>query len=201
MAELFKFRCSTCGKLLGVSPRKVGRPVLCPRCQTELIVPMPGDQAEPADPDDPADGDDAPDLGIDLGFTSPLDIRPAESPTPAAQERPAHEVEAVDFLGKIAATGLPEPDRPPDDLGNDPGPEAEDDAGDPDEELLIATPAEPLVPRTGRAGRAGRPEMVPDRRRDVALPRTAVIAWSLFALLALALSFVAGLMIGHYRWK
>jgi hypothetical protein len=38
------------------------------------------------------------------------------------------------------------------------------------------------------------------RARDVVLPRSVVLAWSLFVLLALALAFGAGLLAGHYIW-
>jgi hypothetical protein len=32
------------------------------------------------------------------------------------------------------------------------------------------------------------------------MPRSAVVAWSLFVLLALVLAFVAGLLAGHFVW-
>ncbi|HWE36820.1 MAG TPA: hypothetical protein VG406_09660 [Isosphaeraceae bacterium] len=49
------------------------------------------------------------------------------------------------------------------------------------------------------------PSLLADRRaprsRDlVTLPRAAILAWSLFASLALAMAFVAGMMVGHYLW-
>ena len=195
MAELFRFRCSGCAKLLGVSPRKVGRSVACPQCGTDLIVPSPDDTAT-ENPDD--SGDDFADLGIDLGFGSPLAIRPPER-SPA--DRLPVEDEASAFLGKIAEMGLTEPEPSPtadnpEHQPDDPG--APDDEPDAEEEPLVATPAEPLVARSRRP----RPSPATfDRRRDVNLPRTAVILWALFALFSLALSFVAGLMIGHYRWR
>jgi hypothetical protein len=37
--------------------------------------------------------------------------------------------------------------------------------------------------------------------REVTLPATVVLAWSLFVLLALGMAFIAGLMIGHFVWK
>ncbi len=37
-------------------------------------------------------------------------------------------------------------------------------------------------------------------RRDVVMPRVAVIGWSLFVILALFLAFIAGLLIGHFLW-
>lgn len=198
MAELFKFRCSQCAKLLGVAPRKVGRAVHCPRCGTELVVPAPDDPSAVGEPTDDDDPTEFADLGIDLGFASTLDIRPPErtaSPTP---ERSPTESEALAFLDRIADEGIagppdPSPSRPTD--PDDPTGPAED-ADEP--EPLVAAPAEPLVARA-RAGRGHAATF--DRRRDVNLPRTAVTAWAMFALFALASSFVAGLLLGHYHWK
>jgi hypothetical protein len=39
------------------------------------------------------------------------------------------------------------------------------------------------------------------RRNDVALPRTVVVLWSFFVILALALAFTAGLLAGHFLWR
>jgi hypothetical protein len=36
--------------------------------------------------------------------------------------------------------------------------------------------------------------------REVTLPASVVLAWSLFGLIGIATSFLAGLMIGHYIW-
>jgi hypothetical protein len=37
--------------------------------------------------------------------------------------------------------------------------------------------------------------------REVVLPAGAVLAWSLFGLIGIATSFIAGLMVGHYFWR
>ncbi len=39
------------------------------------------------------------------------------------------------------------------------------------------------------------------RSQEVILPASVVLAWSLFVLLGIALSFIAGLMVGHFLWK
>jgi len=39
------------------------------------------------------------------------------------------------------------------------------------------------------------------RSHEVILPASVVLAWSLFVLLGIALSFIAGLMVGHFLWK
>jgi hypothetical protein len=36
---------------------------------------------------------------------------------------------------------------------------------------------------------------------EVILPASVVLAWSLFVLAAIALSFLAGLMVGHFLWR
>jgi hypothetical protein len=56
--------------------------------------------------------------------------------------------------------------------------------------IRIAEPPERLVERPAAT-----------RTRDLALPRSVVVAWSLFVLVAQALAFVAGLLAGHYLWK
>jgi hypothetical protein len=38
------------------------------------------------------------------------------------------------------------------------------------------------------------------RVRDVILPASVVLSWSLFVLLGITLSFVAGLLMGHFLW-
>ncbi|MBX6316221.1 MAG: hypothetical protein IRY99_25410, partial [Isosphaeraceae bacterium] len=38
------------------------------------------------------------------------------------------------------------------------------------------------------------------RRGDVVLPRTAVVLWSFFVLLAVVFAFSAGLLAGHFLW-
>ena len=203
MADLFRFRCSACGKLLGVSARKVGRPVACPKCGTELIVPEPADD-EPAAVGEP---DDFAGLGIDLGIASPLDLRPpADRPASRREARGADLVEAVAFLEGVAAdppafvgSAIADLPAPPDEGDSTPaaGGASLDEEVEP--EPLIQSPVEPLIPRRRRSQVATAPPG--DRRRDVVLPRTAVVAWSLFAIVALGLAFVAGLMIGHYRWR
>jgi phage FluMu protein Com len=45
------------------------------------------------------------------------------------------------------------------------------------------------------------PGTEPRRIHEVTLPASVVVAWSLFVLVAVAMSFVAGLMIGHFLWR
>ena len=196
MAELFKFRCSQCEKLLGVSPKKAGRTVQCPRCGTELIVPL---AETAADSPDLQPLDEPLELGIDFGLSSSLDLRPFDRPRGKIAEPAVTEVEAISFLERIAGSEDAEPpnlgtivaSEPPASYGEEPD-------ADLDPEPLVQTPVEPLISQPRRS--RGHHSTI-DRHRDVVIPRTAVVAWSLFALLALTFSFVAGLMVGHYRWK
>ncbi len=45
------------------------------------------------------------------------------------------------------------------------------------------------------------PVSEPRRIHEVTLPASVVLAWSLFVLAAIAMSFVSGLMIGHFLWR
>jgi hypothetical protein len=81
---------------------------------------------------------------------------------------------------------------------------------------LAPRPAEPPppVPASSRAEAAlvgtaieiEHPAILPPgseirRVSEVILPASVVLSWSLFALLGIALSFVAGLLMGHFLWK
>ncbi|MDE2507206.1 MAG: hypothetical protein KGM43_08355 [Planctomycetota bacterium] len=46
-----------------------------------------------------------------------------------------------------------------------------------------------------------RDRAIAPRPRDLILPRSVVMAWSLFVLLALAATFLAGLLAGHFIWR
>ena len=39
------------------------------------------------------------------------------------------------------------------------------------------------------------------RVSEITLPASVVLSWSLFVLLAIALSFIAGLLMGHFLWR
>jgi len=176
MAELFKFRCYQCEKLLGVPDSKLGARIKCPRCGAELIVPSPDDDETPPPGAPEGDGIRLEDLGLRLepGPVAPAAVDPLV-PDPIA------------FLQRAA-----EPDPEPAEFDPDPGPTGLPEPPDPLEA--------PLVPGRKRRGRSSLVEETA-RRRDVVLPRTAAVAWSLFGLLALGFAFTAGLMIGHFLWK
>lgn len=192
MAELFRFRCYHCHKLLGASPSRIGSVVHCPKCRTELIVPPPVDDPPAPDPEDLGD----PPIRLeDLGLRLDLQTEPPTKILPATDEP-----NPVAFLEQVAA----------DEPSTDTGPEipAPPDPSDPGEGSGLPEPPDPLdsplSPRPRRARRRARPSELMEpvaRRRDVVLPRTAAVAWSLFALLALACAFGSGLLVGHFLWR
>jgi DNA-directed RNA polymerase subunit RPC12/RpoP len=52
-----RFRCAYCNQLMGISKRKAGHVVRCPKCAGEIIVPVPEGMQAPADqPEEPAAG-------------------------------------------------------------------------------------------------------------------------------------------------
>ncbi len=190
MVALFKFRCYQCEKLLGAPPSKLGAVVSCPRCGVELIVPRP-DDAEPPPEEPEGDAFRLEDLGLRL--------------EPEPQSPPTSNPSAPDPIAFLERASDPEPDS-----------EAEAEAEDEDEADSESSQAEPeippglpeppdplgspLVPGIRRRGTSPLTEPAA-RRRDVILPRTAAVAWSLFALLAMAFAFGAGLLAGHFLWR
>ena len=185
MAELFKFRCYQCQKLIGAPPSRFGSVVKCPKCAVELIVPSP-DAIASADPESEID----PDLfrPEDLGLN--LEPEPLRRPAAFASSQPTPVgPDPIAFLSRLdqdadSTDAEPSADDPPPEDGPD----------------LIEPAVEPLVPQkrgrtaTGGGGTSG-------RARDVILPRTAAVAWALFALFALALAFLAGLLLGQRLGK
>ena len=61
----------------------------------------------------------------------------------------------------------------------------------------VVVPAISIEPPAIRPAAAAEPQGI----REVVLPASVVLAWSLFVLLAVPMAFIAGLMVGHYLWK
>ncbi len=220
---LFKFRCSQCQKLLGVSHSRAGTRVNCPRCNTELIVPEPSGEHEVAE-----EGSTVPDLSAiglstldGLGSIRPEDLRvlpgigrvddvpapsrgaSAPSWVPDIATEPGPAIPALRETTRPAASRRD--DLAPDEIGDilqavqaaqiaSPG-RSEPDGPDPAHirEPEVATAVELEAPTIRPAGAP--------RRNDVAVPRSALIAWSFSAVLAIASAFFAGLLAGHFVWK
>ena len=192
MAELFRFRCYQCQKLIGAPPSRFGSVVKCPRCGVELIVPSPDELPTP---------DENPDLNAfrpeDLGLRIELEpLLQPQAPAPTASETVVGP-DPIAFLNQVAETG----EYPTPEIRQE-LPTGSLDASEPSVEPseLISPREEPLIPRK-RGRRPSAPGEPTIRARDVVLPRTAAVAWALFAILALAFAFTSGLFVGHTLWK
>lgn len=184
MANLFKFRCYGCGKLLGAPPSKIGKIIHCPKCGVELIVPVPDD--EPA----PAEASEAEEIRLeDLGLR--LEPERLVAPPPAIAP-PTIDPSLPDPIAFLQSEAVNEPEAAPGPADEGPPIEGLPEPPDPLDS--------PLVPGSRRRGRSLLAEPVA-RRRDVILPRTAAVAWSLSALLAMAFAFTTGLLVGHFLWR
>jgi phage FluMu protein Com len=186
MATLFKFRCYQCNKLLGAPPSKIGRIIHCPKCGTELIVPVPEDQETSADS---SEGDEfrLEDLGLRLEPERLVEPPPTITPPPTIDPS------LPDPIAFLQSEAVNEPQASPD--ATEEGPPPIEGLPEPPDPL-----GSPLVPGSRKRGRSLLAEPMA-RRRDVILPRTAAVAWALFALLAMAFAFTSGLLVGHFLWK
>lgn len=190
MAELFRFRCFNCQKLMGAPASKFGKKAHCPRCGVELIVPIPEDAEGRDVPEDEYEEEnpDAVDLGalgMDLAAPPPRKTAATSLRDPGFVEPPTN---PIAFLETAPAT--------PEEADVD----EEGDSPAPDESVVpidLKTPAAPLTERRTRVIA----EDNQNRRRDVILPRTAAIAWAMSSLLGIGFAFVAGMLIGHYLWR
>jgi phage FluMu protein Com len=186
MATLFKFRCYQCNKLLGAPASKIGRIIHCPKCGAELIVPLPDDEEAASDS---SEGDEfrLEDLGLRL------EPERLVEPPPTIVPHLAIDPSLPDPIAFLESEAVNAPEPSPDATGEEPPPiEGLPETPDPAET--------PLVPGSRRRGRSILAEPVA-RRRDVILPRTAAVAWALFALLGMAFAFTTGLLVGHFLWK
>lgn len=179
----FTFRCADCNRLLGVSRSRIGSTVQCPKCGVDLVVP---------DPDQ--DNDDRPETRGEPSSSS------GESATVGAQAdgaAPAFaglsiEPEPLSLRSRESARPFRMPDHR---AAAEPvaAPESAEGrlAGLRVEEppLRELSPAS-LDPGARALARPG----------DVVLPRTALLLWSFVMLVALVMSFAAGVLAGHFLW-
>ena len=196
MAELFRFRCYQCQKLMGAPPSRFGKVVKCPGCGAELVVPSPDDGAR----SDTSSGSGVDlgggenDLGIDLGG---LDLNLKPTPARATSGTSLRDPNfGVDQTNPISAFLEATPPEPSPDAGLV---AAAPDVSTEPQSLETVDTARRVSPLTGRKPIAVETDLA-TRRRDVVLPRTVVLAWALSALLGLGFAFLAGLMIGHSLW-
>jgi hypothetical protein len=136
------------------------------------------------------------DLRVEAEFFQSLTNRPPATPTPRTDPFEVPSSFSPEMLPPVPEVPAPsEPNFAPPSVSVSPGPIA---APPP----LPAPPLDVVVPPIQFETSPILPTATEVRRiREVTLPATVVLAWSLFVLLSVAMSFVAGLMIGHYLWK
>ncbi|WZO99640.1 hypothetical protein EP7_001251 [Isosphaeraceae bacterium EP7] len=199
-APIVRFRCYRCDQLLGVSASKVGRTATCPRCRAELLVPTP--EAEPVE-------SVAPESAIEPPAPVPAGSFDFPAQAPSTPERLSGDPVLEFDLGsiEIAPTRLVDPV-----IRRESSPfRASTDVAPPFSAELLVQPPEtaPFIPDEIIAAeiRLDPPRVVDrdiasrrGRGREVTLSPSVVTAWMFFVLLGLALSFVGGLLVGHYLW-
>lgn len=215
------FRCYQCNQVLRTAKSKVGAVVACPKCGTELVVPEPAEKT-------PASGEPGGAIGAEtdpgelirslvntgpppevenirsLVNTGPRaeveNIRPEDIRVePGVAPRPPAPNRTTRVAAEPPQPSRSEPPAPSFEVRLDQNPEAapRTRAVEPDPDF----PPIKIAPQPIRSEPAPSAQHSPlPRPRDIVLPRTAVVAWSLFVLLALALSFLAGLLAGHFLW-
>jgi DNA-directed RNA polymerase subunit RPC12/RpoP len=113
-----RFRCAYCNQLMGISKRKAGQVVRCPKCAGEIIVPMPEGMQAPADqPEEPAAGPAAfEDLNFEQhlhepatgknGATAATETAAAQPQAPAAATPEASSAAPPNRLGFFMPLGM-----------------------------------------------------------------------------------------------
>jgi hypothetical protein len=148
------------------------------------------------------------DLRVEAEFFQSLTREPARPPAPDPAPWPAPESPSPSFgfetpIFTSPAPVVSEPVRATRTVEEAPAlPRTVDLAPRPPE---IPKPT-PEVPTIGPQIEIEPPTILPPshelgRVREVVLPASVVLAWSLFVLLGITLSFVAGLLMGHFLWK
>jgi phage FluMu protein Com len=197
--EMIRFRCYQCGRLLGAPASKVGRTTSCPKCKAELIIPDP--EAEP-------------DIGDAIRSLTPaIDI--SQTPqTPESTRAESHdpgfsweEIDTAIFQSAAAANERLDLQFPITEPAIEPPPLPLPPISTVSEIVEVdLAQVDPEVP--------GMPEIQVDvapvtvdrsapRRNpgDVVLSQSILVSFSVFVILALGISFLAGLFTGHYFWK
>ncbi len=105
-----RFRCAYCNQLMGISRRKAGKVVRCPKCAGEIIVPVPEGMDAPDPPESPAEQAAGPAAFEDKNFEQALNAAP--QPTP---ERPSATVPTEP--APLPDVPVPTPAAPPKRLG------------------------------------------------------------------------------------
>ena len=226
-----KFRCYQCNQLLGVPPKKAGSVIACPRCGAELLVPRPESEPVPslaqelvpvpagrsrsrgsaadAEPTRSEAGS-IPSFANELGTGIPEDLvalRPEDIRVEAEfADLVISTNEPTSLTGEPAAASAP--------VGISPEPISADTfLADVPPVSRISTQATAEQPPVDAAPSGVLPEIsieppsiLPMNRRigpvrEVLIQPAVLLVWSMIVLLSLPLSFIAGLLIGHFLWR
>ncbi len=197
---VIRFRCYRCNKLLGTSPSRAGKTTTCPNCKAELIVPEPEDTEKAALAEATRslvpDLDDAPRV---VERDRDPDAPPPHDPTFSWEELDTAVFQVPGGPAPIdlpISFGPPEPRHEP-----EASPVADPPPAPPPVAIRPPAPAEAVPEITVETG-----PIVVDRARrrrpgEVVLTQSVITSWAVFMLLALGISFLAGVVVGHFVWK
>lgn len=120
-------------------------------------------------------------------FSFPGIVTGPDPAPPPAEPTPAPDAEGPPFLASLGA----------------PSAGSATAAAPPPLPISAPTPEPAVVPPIRLDTETIRPTQAAEPRaiREVVLPASVVLAWSLFVLAAVPMAFLAGLMIGHFLWK
>ena len=222
-----KFRCNDCGQLLGVARAKAGSAISCPKCSATLFVPLtsvemppPAEAVRPARAGGISGGSGTGTASWPAGMLIPSPPPTASRPAP----EPARTVGSSDALELLdirpedirVEPGFPSkpPDPPP--VAPPPPPPRVSPPIAPAPLAAVVAPSRAQGQEDG-ASDVGMPTIRVDDRiassptrrspaplsrpSDMVVPRSVVTAWSFLVLLALGMTFVSGLLLGHFVWK
>ena len=213
VGDVLKFRCYRCGKLLGAPAAKGGKATSCPNCRAELIIPG----------RDEGEGSGVPELARAIDYNASPRASTSTPPASAAGRDPGFSWEDIDtgiFQAAAAAIDIDSPitivprgtspeSSPalhpfnPTNLPQDstPPPPALVEGAT---ELPSATQSSSDILAIKIPGRIPPAAPAAESRRgtgEVVLSRGVVASGMAFALIAVGIAFLAGLVVVHYIWR
>ncbi len=177
-----KFRCAYCNQLLGIARRKAGSVVKCPTCSGQVVVPSAEDLGEAPEPPAPTAAPPPPGRRGNLGSSG---ARPA---VPRMTQPALFEGNELDRLLEGAAGEMPSVLNQP----HAPAPNA------PVAPMAPVVPMAPLAPARGTTNPAPAPPSPGAAPVGFFLTPARATLWSVAIVLALAVAFGSGLLVGMY---
>jgi len=174
-----RFRCAYCNQLMGIARRKAGKVVRCPSCASQVTVPLP-DTDEPGEPAvQPRKEKDASEPIFERSDFDEI-FNPAPAPAPVRKKRPEVSPFAFDIPDPPPAPELvdvyPKPEPPA------PGPAPVPPAPVPQKSEVPSSPPAPATPT----------------KPGIWLTPGLATLLSVAAVVALALAFAAGFLLGIF---